>query len=105
MSFIIYGEHGKRPEGAKEISASSLTQFYVRVIDSWKPSSQIWALTRGPTVLGIASALSGMHINTVFRRKLRLRAYGQFSTYFPIAVLPTLMTVGFHKSVRASFTH
>lgn len=100
MGFIIYGEHGKRPEGTKEVLASDLSRFYALVIDGWKPQNQIWALTKGHIILGAASAFSGIYINTIFRRKLRLAHYGQFSTYLPIAVLPTLMTAVFHKSVR-----
>lgn len=105
MSFIIFGEHGKRPEGTKEILATDLTHFYDRVIDGWRPQSQIWALTKGPGILAAASALSGIHINTIFRRKLRLQHYGQLSTYLPIGVIPAMMTLSFHKLVRFSITH
>lgn len=102
MSFVIQGEPGKPPKNAKEITGSHLIQFYDRVIKTWKPSSEIWALTRGPVILGVGSALSGIFINSTFRRRLRLGYYGQFATYMPIAVLPTMMTVGFHKNVRFS---
>lgn len=105
MSFITYGEHGKRPKDAKEISAAKLTEFYTRVIDTWEPSSQIWALVRGPTVLGVASAMSGIYINHIFRRKLRLGTFGQFSTYLPNAVIPTMMAIGFHKIVCSSYIY
>lgn len=99
MPFIIYGEHGKTPKNAKELTAIQVSEFYDRVIKTWTPQSQIWALSKGPAVLGVVSAISGIYINSIFRRKLRLGVYGQFATYLPIAVLPTLMTVGLHKMV------
>lgn len=105
MTFITYGEHGKRPKNAKEITAHNLAGFYDCVINTWEPPSQIWALTRGPAVLGVASAMSGIYINNIFRRKLRLGTYGQFSTYLPNAVIPTMMTIGFHKTVRSSYIY
>lgn len=99
MSFIIHGEHGKRPEGAKQISKGNLLEFYNRVIYGWDTPSDIWALSQGASILGAASAISGIYINTVFRRKLRLGNYGHFSTYLPIAVIPTVTTALYQKTV------
>lgn len=103
-SFIQYGEHGKIPVGAKELTSDQLLSFFKKVIESWDPYQDIWALRFGPGIIGAASAASGIWLNYMFRRKLRLGTIGNFATYFPIAVLPTAMTIGVQQAVMSSLS-
>lgn len=103
-SFIQYGDHGKIPEGAKELNSDQLLEFLGKAISTWEPYEDIWALRFGPGIIGAASAATGIWLNYTFRRKLRLGIYGQFTTYFPIAVLPTAMTIGVQQMVMSSLS-
>lgn len=100
MSFFIRkDEEGNVPKDAIPIKRDNVCGFYQVVVDTWKPKSEIWALTFGPSILGVAGALSGVYGSMYFRRKLRLRHYGIFSTYLPNAVLPFLLVQSFHQMV------
>lgn len=97
--FETKGKDGKRPENAIELRSDQVANFYEIVVETWKPQSEIWALTFGPKILGVAGALSGVYGSLYFRRKLRLKNYGLFSTYLPNTVLPFLIVQSFHQMV------
>lgn len=100
MTFFQRIKHlDEKPEGAIELRRDQVVNFYDLVVSTWKPQSEIWALTFGPKILGAAGALSGMYGNMYFRKKLKLKNYGFFSTYLPNMVLPFLIVNTFHSSV------
>lgn len=97
--FVKQNVDEKRPENAIELRREQVVNFYEIVVETWKPQSEIWALTYGPKILGVAGALSGVYGSLYFRRKLRLKNYGLFSTYLPNTVLPFLIVQSFHQMV------
>lgn len=100
MSIFTRKEKGiQQPKDAIELRREQVTGFYEVVVETWKPQSEIWALTFGPKILGAAGALSAMYGSMYFRRKLRLKNYGVVSTYLPNAVLPFLIVTTFHTMV------
>lgn len=58
-----------------------------------------WALRYGPIVLGAINSISGIMINRHYRWRFKLGSYGHFSSGIPIAVMPGLLTIVFHKHV------
>ncbi|XP_055297848.1 uncharacterized protein LOC129566171 [Sitodiplosis mosellana] len=98
MAFYVDKDKGERPADAIHVRNDKVGQFYRIVVDTWDNKSEIWALAYGGKVLGLAGALSGMYGNAYFRRKLRLKNYGFFSTYLPNMALPFLITASFHES-------
>lgn len=88
-----------RPNGAIAIRREQVASFYQVVVDTWKPQSEIWALTWGPKILGVAGAFSGWYGNVYFRKKLKLKNYGFFSMYLPNVALPFLIVNSFHSSI------
>lgn len=88
-----------RPSGAVVVRRDQVAAFYQVVVDTWKPQSDIWALTWGPKILGAAGAFSGWYGNVYFRKKLKLKNYGFFSMYLPNVALPFLVVNSFHSSI------
>lgn len=99
MAFIRRGENEPIPEDAVEVTADKVFSFYNVLIRTWKPKTEIWGLTIGPAILGAAAGATGLFVNRYFRRQLRLRNYGFFTTYLPNVVLPTVITTNFHDLV------
>lgn len=98
MSFFFnVPKHEKRPNDAIEIPPQHLIEFFNRVVQGWRPSSDIWALAHGPSILGTSAALSGIYILSIFRKKLRLGAYGQMTSFMPIVGLPIIMSALLHR--------
>lgn len=60
---------------------------------------QRWSLKYGAGALGSLSAVTGVLINHHYRVKLRLGAFGAFSSYLPIVVLPALASTLYHRVV------
>lgn len=101
----VFGQVQKpsdKPSDAILVRPDQVSQFYHILVDTWENKSEIWALTHGPKILGVAGALSGMYGNMYFRKKLRLKNYGFFSTYLPNMALPFLITASFHEAVSLS---
>lgn len=61
-----------------------------------------WSLKYGPGILGMAGGLTGLIINQHYRARLRLGAFGAFSTYLPIVALPTMVATLYHKVVSSN---
>lgn len=101
MAFVQI-EKGERPADAIHVRQSQVSEFYRIVVETYEKPSEIWALAYGGKILGLAAALSGMYGNAYFRKKLRLKNYGFFSTYLPNMALPFLITSAFHESVCAA---
>lgn len=98
--FLTMGDINDLPPGAMKVSIQNVQEFYATTIKNWKPESELWALVHGPNALGFVAACSGFHLNTFFRRQLKLRQHGYFSTFLPNTVLPLMITFGFHTFVR-----
>lgn len=99
MSLFKLAEDGKIPANARPITEDKILSFYRKLFDEWQPKRELWAINNGPVILGVSSALTGIYVSNYFRRKLRLGRYGQFASYFPIIILPTILTAAFHQIV------
>lgn len=87
------------PAGAVEVRTSQVAGFYNVVVETWERPSEVWALRYGPAILGAAGAFNGWYGNAYFRKKLRLKNFGFFSTYLPNMLLPFLIVQALHDSV------
>lgn len=87
------------PAGAVEVRTSQVAGFYKVVVETWERPSEVWALRYGPTILGAAGAFNGWYGNAYFRKKLRLKNFGFFSTYLPNMLLPFLIVQALNDSV------
>lgn len=105
MTLFKENNDGKIPANAKIITKQEILSVYQKIFQTWNPKSEIRAITNGPVALGVSSALTGMYINNYFRRKLRLGLFGQFSSYLPIVIIPTIVTSMFHQMVCSVSIH
>ncbi|XP_070160345.1 transmembrane protein 126A [Polyergus mexicanus] len=80
------------PKGAVILSKIEALTHQIEVIRNWKPQSDVWSLIYGRPILSGAAALTGIYINQRFRRKLKLRNYGLFSTISGLITGPTIAT-------------
>lgn len=96
--FIRADRNTPPPKDAILLRSDQLCGFYERVVETWKPQHDIWALTYGPKILGVAGSLSGMYGSMYFRRKLKLntKGYGAVTTYLPNLILPFLLAQSAH---------
>lgn len=62
-----------------------------------------WALRHGPVVLGAMSSISSLMINKHYRFKFKLGNFGYVASSFPLAVMPGILTLLFHKYVSICF--
>lgn len=102
MSIFIKSDRDiERPKDAIVLRSDQVGGFYGVVVETWKPQHEIWGLTYGPKILGIAGSLSGLYGSMYFRRKLRLtsKGYGAISMYIPNLILPFLLTQSVHMMV------
>lgn len=101
--FIKKDINEERPADAILLRKDQISGFYELVVQSWQPQRDIWALSYGPKMLGVAGALSGMYGTQYFRRKLRLtqKNYGAISMYLPNLILPFLLTQSMHMLVNS----
>lgn len=100
--FIRKDRDTPTPQDAMVLRNDQVAGFYEVVVETWKPQHEIWALSYGPKVLGVAGALSGLYGSMYFRRKLRLntKGYGAVTTYLPNLVLPFLLAQSVHMLVK-----
>lgn len=100
MSVFISSKNvSEKPVGAIEVRKDQVAAFYEVVVETWENKNEIWALSYGAPILGVAGALSGWYGNAYFRKRLKLRNFGFFSTYLPNTVLPFLIVSG----IQATF--
>lgn len=97
--FISIADTDKLPEGARTISVNQVEVFYSKLVERWKPKSEIWALAFGANALGVLAAASGFHVNWHFRRILLLKKHGFFSTYLPNTIIPLVAVSAYHPMV------
>lgn len=100
MAVFIRGHPDNKPLNAKEVRPDQVASFYHILVETWKPPTEVWALTFGSKILGLAAAGSGIYGNMYFRRKLRLKNYGLLSTYLPNIMLPFLIVNLTHATVN-----
>lgn len=105
MALFVRSDLQNRPSNTIEVRPDQVSSFYQILVETWKPTTDIWALTFGSKILGLAAAGSGIYGNMYFRRKLRLKNYGLFSTYLPNALLPFLIVNVAHTTVSFRQKH
>ncbi|CAH2075955.1 unnamed protein product, partial [Iphiclides podalirius] len=85
------------PKDAVVLTEVEAVTYIWEVVDEWNSSSDTWALRYAPAILGAINALSGVLVNTHYRRRLKLGNYGYFSSVIPISVIPGVLTALFHR--------
>uniref|UniRef100_A0A1B0DAZ8 Uncharacterized protein n=1 Tax=Phlebotomus papatasi TaxID=29031 RepID=A0A1B0DAZ8_PHLPP len=80
-----------------ELTEDNILKLQYDIISKWKNDSETWFLTKGPPILGILGAVSGIYIHNHYRKKLKLGNFGRATSYLPIVVLPALVAPVVHK--------
>ncbi|XP_049948836.1 uncharacterized protein LOC126456946 [Schistocerca serialis cubense] len=85
------------PPGAIILSEENVLEYHWKLVKHWTPTEDVWPFRHGLTILGAAASLSGIYMNSYYRKKLFLGDAGRFATYLPVAVLPGIMSTLFHQ--------
>ncbi|XP_034186611.1 transmembrane protein 126 [Osmia lignaria lignaria] len=68
------------------LSQMEAIEVQKKLIDEWEPKNEVMALQYGSFIVGTTSSVSAQMINSIFRRKLKLRSTGQFITSFGLMI-------------------
>ncbi|CAH0714137.1 unnamed protein product, partial [Brenthis ino] len=85
------------PKDAVILDETEAIGYIWDVISKWDPWTDTWALRHGPVVLGAMSSISSLLINKHYRFKFKLGNFGYVASSFPLAVMPGILTLLFHK--------
>ncbi|XP_046991027.1 uncharacterized protein LOC124596082 isoform X2 [Schistocerca americana] len=91
------------PPGAIILSEENVLEYHWKLVKHWTPTEDVWPFRHGLTILGAAASLSGIYMNSYYRKKLFLGDAGRFATYLPVAVLPGIMSTLFHQQLAIRY--
>lgn len=87
------------PDGTKLVTGTEVLRLSQDAVNAWQPQTDVWSLNYGSYVMGAIASASGYHVNLFYRRRLRLRGIGMFSTFIPNVVLSGLLAYRYHEKV------
>uniref|UniRef100_A0A0B6ZEV4 Transmembrane protein 126A n=1 Tax=Arion vulgaris TaxID=1028688 RepID=A0A0B6ZEV4_9EUPU len=85
------------PKNAYQLTDKEILEIQHKRIENFQPQSEMRMLNYGNHVLGAAVTVSGLIINSIFRKNFRLGGLKVFGTYLPSSILPVLLSVGVHE--------
>ncbi|XP_076278227.1 transmembrane protein 126 [Lasioglossum baleicum] len=62
-----------------------------KLLDKWKPQSEVWWLKYGERIVSGMCAINGLVINSMIRQKLKLRSRGRTISFFYASIGPAVM--------------
>lgn len=72
------------------------------LINEWTPMKEVFPLKYGDYIISICAAFSGVSINSMFRKKLKLRQKGAVFTTFFLACGPGFVAYASHKELTTN---
>uniref|UniRef100_A0A131XPU4 Putative conserved plasma membrane protein n=1 Tax=Ixodes ricinus TaxID=34613 RepID=A0A131XPU4_IXORI len=98
---VTFTSTDRVPPNAVKLSKAEAVSYQYQVVNNWKPRSDVWPITYGPLISGLAAAAGGMKLNNIFRRHYQLKTFARVATYIPIAVLPGGAALILHTAISA----
>ncbi|CAG0901752.1 unnamed protein product [Darwinula stevensoni] len=84
------------PPDAIRLTESEAFLVQRQFLWDYSPKSDVWAIRIGPALTGGTAAATGLIINNLYRRFLRLGHQGRFASYAPVTVASGLAAAGLH---------
>lgn len=94
---ILRSEGGEVPKDAEVLSYSEALTYQWNQIYEWKPKKETWAFRDGVNIIGTCAGITGLYINTYYRRRLRLTKYGLLTSYVSLGLTPVFLSLIIHK--------
>uniref|UniRef100_L7LYY4 Uncharacterized protein n=1 Tax=Rhipicephalus pulchellus TaxID=72859 RepID=L7LYY4_RHIPC len=85
---VTFGARSNIPPDAVMLSREAALKHQLELYAKWRPKRDVWPITHGATISGIAAAFSGAVLNAMFRKHYVLQRIGVFATTMPNIVLP-----------------
>ncbi|CAK9831635.1 hypothetical protein ANTRET_LOCUS8593 [Anthophora retusa] len=82
-----------------EINDVEATKIQIQLIKEWEPKREVWPLRYGEYILGASAGLSGLIINSIFRKKLKVLHHGLFLTTTSLALSPAFVAILNHNQL------
>uniref|UniRef100_U5EFQ6 Putative conserved plasma membrane protein n=1 Tax=Corethrella appendiculata TaxID=1370023 RepID=U5EFQ6_9DIPT len=85
------------PADAVKLDEIGAINYFYDLIVNWDNSRDVWPLRFAGPILGISTTVTSLYVNSHYRVKLKLGSYGRLSSYLPIVVLPSIMSIVSHS--------
>ncbi|CAH1781913.1 unnamed protein product [Owenia fusiformis] len=85
------------PRGAIRLSKEEVLYLQHQKMRNWIPQSDVWSLRYGSGICSLGAAVSGVSLNTFFRKQFNLMVYGRMATYMPTIILPMFFSAIMHE--------
>uniref|UniRef100_A0A131YZV7 Transmembrane protein 126A n=1 Tax=Rhipicephalus appendiculatus TaxID=34631 RepID=A0A131YZV7_RHIAP len=85
---VTFGSRSNIPTDAVMLSREAALKHQLELYAKWRPKRDVWPITHGATLSGIAAAFSGAMLNAMFRKHYVLRRIGIVATTMPNVFLP-----------------
>ncbi|KAJ8919120.1 hypothetical protein NQ315_012105 [Exocentrus adspersus] len=85
------------PSDAVMLSEEDALNYHYKILNNWKNDSDVFAYRYGAIFLGITSSITGVYLNSHFRKKLKLFHYGKIASYLPLCTIPAFAAYLLHQ--------
>lgn len=85
---VTFGARSNIPPDAVMLSREAALKHQLELYAKWRPRRDVWPITHGATISGIAAALSGVVLNAIFRKHYVLQRLGTVATTVPNVFFP-----------------
>uniref|UniRef100_A0A1E1XI29 Putative conserved plasma membrane protein n=1 Tax=Amblyomma aureolatum TaxID=187763 RepID=A0A1E1XI29_9ACAR len=85
---VTFTSRADAPPDAVLLSRSEAIKHQMNLYAHWKPKSDVWPITFGAAIAGIAASFGGFVLNAIFRKRFQLRHMGVLATTTPNIALP-----------------
>lgn len=88
---ITFTSRNNAPPGAVKLTKEAALKHQLELFAKWKPQRDVWPVTYGAAISGIAAAFGGAVLNAIFRKHYVLRNIGLVATTLPNFGLPGVL--------------
>ncbi|XP_075537672.1 transmembrane protein 126 isoform X2 [Dermacentor variabilis] len=88
---VTFTSRSNAPPNAVLLTKEAALQHQWELFSQWKPTRDVWPVTYGAAISGIAAAFGGIVLNAIFRKHYVLRSIGLAATTLPNFAIPGVL--------------
>lgn len=85
---VTFGSRNNVPPDAVMLNREAALKHLLELYAKWRPKRDVWPVTHGAKISGVAAAFGGAVLNAMFRKHFVLQRIGMMSTTMPNVFLP-----------------